>query len=371
MSFWVQVIVLIALLAVVVLQLFYHIYFFVRFMRHKPVQPVTNAHLPLSIIVCARDEYKNLKENIPQLASQDYAPYELLVIDDVSFDDTPTYLQEAKSSFNNLQYVRIKNEGFMPPGKKYPLALGLKSARNEYVALTDADCTPVSNQWLQYIAAHFEAGKEVVLGYSPYIAEKGFLNICIRYETIITALQYFSYAMAGLPYMGVGRNLAYHKKLFFEQKGFAAHIHIPSGDDDLFIQQIATKDNIGINLHANSFMYSKPATSWRQWIKQKTRHYGAGQLYKPRFKLLLAGFSISWALLYPLGIIALCTSYAYIAAGALGLRFIFHGIIMWQTCKKLQEKGIFVWFWLFDIGMLLYYGFFAIALLKKPKRTWK
>ncbi len=371
MSFWVQVSVLSALVVVVLVQLFYNLYFFIRFIRHKPVNANTQVNLPLSVIVCARDEYKNLKENIPSLATQQYPSYELMVIDDVSYDETPDYLQQAKSNYNNLQYVRIKNEGFMPPGKKYPLSLGLKSVRNQHVVLTDADCTPASDKWLQYMATHFDQGKEVVLGYSPYIKQKGFLNACVRYETIITALQYFSYAMAGLPYMGVGRNLAYNKALFFEQKGFAAHIHVPSGDDDLFIQQIANASNTGINLHPESFMYSKPATNWRQWVKQKTRHYGAGQLYKSKFKWLLAGFSASWALLYPLGITALFTSYWYIAASALALRFIVHGIIMWLTCKKLVEKGIFAWFWLFDIGMLLYYSFFAIALFTKPKRTWK
>jgi hypothetical protein len=67
------------------------------------------------------------------------------------------------------------------------------------------------------------------------------LNRFIRFETVYSAVQYLSFALNGSPYMGVGRNLIYHKSLFAEANGFKSHEKIASGDDDLFINQVANK----------------------------------------------------------------------------------------------------------------------------------
>jgi glycosyltransferase involved in cell wall biosynthesis len=326
---------------------------------------------PISVIVCARDEYKNLVNTLPALTQQAYTPFELLLVDDVSFDETQNFMEAFIKQQPQVNYLRIKQEGFMPHGKKYPLALGIKTSKHEQLALTDADCTPASPNWLQYIQHQYAQGKEVVLGYGPYKKTKGFLNACIRYETILTALQYFSYAIAGIPYMGVGRNLAYKKELFYGQKGFAAHLHIPSGDDDLFIKDVATKTNTGIMLHPDSFMYSDAKTTFKAWVAQKTRHYSTGTHYNKHHKKLLGAFSLSWFLLYPSIIACLFSPLYIVGLSILLLRIIMHGVVMFYTCKKLAAQDLFKWFWLQDMGMFFYYLIFAFTLIKKPKKTWK
>src|SRR5258708_13255552 len=92
-------------------------------------------------------------------------------------------------------------------------------------------------------------GIEVVLGYSPYKKNPGFLNKIIRFDTFHTALQYFSYALAGIPYMGVGRNLSYKKHVFLPNKGFAPINHLPGCDAALFINTLANNTNTSILSH--------------------------------------------------------------------------------------------------------------------------
>jgi glycosyltransferase involved in cell wall biosynthesis len=358
---------------IMAVQCFYQIFFFYKFIRFKVADVSYNdgENNPISVIVCARDEYKNLIHGMPALAAQNHNNFELLLVDDVSFDETRDYMDNFIKENAHVNYLRIQQEGFMPNGKKYPLSLGIKTSKHNYLALTDADCLPASPNWLQFIADQYNKGKEVILGYGPYIKTKGFLNACIRYETLLTALQYFSYALAGIPYMGVGRNLAYKKDLFYAQKGFAAHLHIPSGDDDLFIKDAATKHNTGIMLHPNSFMYSHASKTFAGWVKQKTRHYSTGRLYNKNLKMFLGAFSLSWFLLYPLIIACLLSPFYIFGLSVLLLRIILHGIIMYFTTKILKENDLFKWFWLQDIGMFFYYLIFAFTLIKKPKKIWK
>ena len=358
---------------VMAVQCYYQIYFFLKFIRFKVVEldySHTNSE-PISVIVCARDEYKNLVETVPAMANLQYNPYEFLLVDDVSFDGTRDFMDAFIKTKRHVNYLRIQQEGQMFNGKKYPLSLGIKTSQHNNLALTDADCMPASPNWLQYINEQYAQGKQVILGYGPYQKAKGFLNACIRFETVLTALQYFSYALAGKPYMGVGRNLAYKKELFYSQKGFAAHLNIPSGDDDLFIKDVATKTNTGIMLHPDSFMYSPAKKTFAAWVTQKTRHYSTGTHYNKNHKILLGACSASWFLLYPSIIAVLLSPYFIFGLSILLLRFILHGTTMYFTCKKLHEKDLFKWFWLQDVGMFFYYLIFAFTLIKKPKKTWK
>src|SRR5690606_12086614 len=105
-------------------------------------------------------------------------------------------------------------------GKKYAITLGIKAAKYDWILLTDADCRPNTNQWINAISSRFVGDKDFVLAYSAYEQRAGFLNLFIRFETLFTAIQYIAYALAGNPYMGVGRNLAYRKAVFLENKGF-------------------------------------------------------------------------------------------------------------------------------------------------------
>ena len=196
--------------------------------------------------------------------------------------------------------IALEQEAKLIAGKKFPLSIGIKECKHEVVLLTDADCKPASEKWVAKMQAAFKPGIEVVLGMGPDYKEPGVLNKLIRWETFHTALQYFGFALAGTPYMGVGRNLSYRKELFFRNKGFSAINNLPSGDDDLFINKVATKSNTAIVLDPEAFTFSAPKQTWKDWMRQKARHYSTGKYYKRSHKFLLGLYAASLALFYPL-----------------------------------------------------------------------
>jgi hypothetical protein len=216
----------------------------------------------------------------------------------------------------------------------------------------------------------YENGVEIVLGYGAYYKKAGLLNKLIRFETFHSALQYLSFALAGLPYMGVGRNLSYKKSLFLKNKGFSSINHLPGGDDDLFINKVANKYNTSVVIDPEAFTLSEPKTNFTNWIIQKNRHFTTAKYYKPIHKFLLGLYSVTQFLFYPLFILSLIFFDWRIALGVFALRFISQAIVFHKSMKKLDEKDLFPWWWLLDLWMFIYYLIFAPALWKKPQKSW-
>jgi glycosyltransferase involved in cell wall biosynthesis len=356
----------------VFIQVFYYLWFFIRLAIYKKPTRTSQQQHPVSVVVCARDEAQNLAENLPEILQQQYpSTFEVIAVNDNSFDDSKYVLEYLQKPFKNLRPIELKQEARLIHGKKFPLSIGIKEAKYELLLLTDADCKPSSPQWIQHMQEAFAPGKEVVLGYGAYIKEPGLLNKLIRFETYLSALQYFSYALAGMPYMGVGRNLAYKKDLFFRNKGFSRHNQLAGGDDDLFINRVANKENTTIVIDKESFTYSKAKTQWSTWRTQKTRHYTTGKFYKSNHKLLLGLFSLSHFLLYPLLIASIIFYCWWMALAVFGFRFLLQGIIYYSTMRKLDEGDLFWIYPLLDVWQWVYYLLFANTLFKKTNTNWK
>ncbi len=336
-----------------------------------PAAKATSQTHPVSVIVCARDEAANLAKNLPGLLEQQYrTTHEIIVVNDNSFDDTKYLLEELKKTFKQLHVVELKQEAQFIPGKKFPLSVGIKTAQYEIVLLTDADCVPASDFWIDKMQETYDEGTEIVLGYGAYQKKSGVLNKLIRWETFNTAMQYLSYALAGQAYMGVGRNLSYKKTLFFRHKGFSAHNNIASGDDDLFIKTAATKNNTKINIDADTFTLSEPANTWHQWVKQKGRHYTTAKYYKPVHKFLLGLYSLSQFLFYPLfAASSIFYGWQFVLI-IFVIRFAVQAVVYYYCMKKLEEKDLYLWFLFLDIWMFFYYIIFSVTLIRKAKKEW-
>ncbi len=357
---------------ITLIQVFYFLYFFTRLAFYKKKNKNTSQTHPISVIICARDEAANLAKNLPGSLVQQYkTTHEVIVVDDNSFDDTKYLLEEFQKTFKQLQPVFLKQEAKFIPGKKFPLSIGIKTAKHEVVLLTDADCVPASEFWIEKMQETYDDTTEIVLGYGAFNKRKGFLNKLIRWEAFSTAIQYFSYALAGIPYMGVGRNLSYKKTIFFRHKGFSAHNHVLSGDDDLFINMAATKSNTKINIDADAFTLSEPAKTWGQYAKQKNRHYSTAKYYKSLHKFLLSVYAFTHFLFYPLLVASIILYNWKFTLIVFGVRFIIQSIVYFLGMKKLKEADLFPYFLLFDIGMFFYYLIFAFSIFKKPSKAWK
>ncbi len=367
-----QEIIFILLCSITAIQIFYYLFFFSRLAFFKnTTKDITQTH-PVSVIICARDEAANLAKNLPGSLVQAYSTtHEVIVVNDNSFDDSKYLLEEFERDFKHLKVVELKQEAKMIPGKKFPLSIGIKTSKYEIVLLTDADCVPSSELWIEKIQESYDDSTEIVLGYGAYHKKKGLLNRLIRWETFHTALQYLSYALAGKPYMGVGRNLSYKKVIFFRHKGFSSFNHISSGDDDLFINTAATKNNTKINISPEAFTLSDSPSNWNQWIKQKRRHYSTAKYYKPLHKFLLGLYSLTHFLFFPILITAIAFYNWQWSLLVFSVRFIIQIIILYPSMKKLNEKDLFPFFILLDLWMFFYYFIFSITLILKPRTSWK
>ncbi|TQM52136.1 cellulose synthase/poly-beta-1,6-N-acetylglucosamine synthase-like glycosyltransferase [Arcticibacter tournemirensis] len=374
MTDYVFLFVFILLQAAFIIQLYFIVMMHGRLRSYKRTDPADSEHpqLPVSVIICARNEEKNLEENLSLVLEQDYPSFEVVVVNDCSSDDSDLVLRQLSQKYPHLKVVTIKEHDRFKHGKKFAVTLGIKAASNEHLLFTDADCRPASAEWINMMQQNFVKNTEIVLGYSPYFRGKGFLNAFIRFETFNTAINYLSFALAGHPYMGVGRNLSYTKSLFFKNKGFASHIHIPSGDDDLFVNQNSTRENTVIEIRPESQVWSWPKRTWSSYWKQKIRHMGAGKAYKKSDKVILSVQAASAGLFYLLlFVLIVLKAQWWMLLGIYLVRLLVQLIVYYPTAKKLNNKDLLWWFPALDLS----YNFFIIVLsiisLFKKKVKWK
>ncbi|MFN2395417.1 MAG: glycosyltransferase [Bacteroidales bacterium] len=330
---------------------------------------------PVSVVICAKNEYENLEKNLPSILEQDYPEFEVILVNDFSEDDSYFLLKKFQEKYSHFKVINLRENVNFFSGKKLALALGIKSAKNDIILLTDADCKPTGKNWVKSMVSAFDKKTEVVLGYGGYRTLPGFLNLLIRYDTIIIALQYLGFALAGKPYMGVGRNLAYKKELFFRHGGFTSHYKVKSGDDDLFVNKAADKHNTSISLSPESFTVSEPEKSFKEWFKQKKRHLSTGVYYKGGDKLRMGLLAFSHTMFY-ISLIAFlllmkCCLTLYIALGLIFIKYFSLLLIINYAGKKFNERKLFLYSPIFDMIFAFLNPVFAISNLLYRKNKWK
>ncbi len=258
-------------------------------------QKRTNHQPPVSIIVAAKNEASNIPNLLEHILNQNYKNYEVILINDRSTDDTAALLTAYGSA--KLKVVTIKKSADSLSGKKQALIQGIEAATHNILLFTDADCAPGPN-WIPEMVSHLTEEKQIVIGLSPYRRTDTFLNGFIQYETAWTAQQMVGWGLLGIPYMGLGRNILYRKSLFKNNNGFDSHLHITSGDDDLFVQESANKQNTAFCLSPNSQVPSRPEETLSSYFRQKLRHLSTGASYKTGHKLLLGSHALFGFLYY-------------------------------------------------------------------------
>ncbi len=281
-----------------IIQIIFHAKVGLSLYWHQAKQE-TEAQHSVSVVVCAHNEQHNLARLVPSLMRQEYTNFEVIIVNDRSTDGSQNWLEAQAKRYDNLQSITIlaTPSGFNP--KKYALKRGIEAAKGSILLLTDADCLPASSTWIQKMQSHFKSNTEVVLGVGLYQQAPTWLNAFIQFETFYTAWQYLGFAKMGIPYMGVGRNLAYKKSIFEQKEFFFDEIkHITGGDDDLWIGKIAHKDNTTICLDKAAFTYSLPKETFKSWFKQKQRHLSVGKHYAPLIKLYLGALHLSQAVFW-------------------------------------------------------------------------
>jgi glycosyltransferase involved in cell wall biosynthesis len=331
-------------------QIFYYIFFYFRVFTFKKQNSATHSDIPLSVIICARNEGNNLKGFLHKVLEQDYPKFEVIVVDDASEDHTNSVLNEYKKKYKHLYVTHIEKNTKFSHGKKLALTIGIKAAKYHHMVFTDADCRPDSDKWLQAIADSYEENTQLVLGYGGYLHKKGLLNKLIRFDTLFIALQYMSFAKAGIPYMGIGRNLSYAKDLYESVKGFSSHYHILSGDDDLFVNQTANKKNTSVCAAKASIVRSVPKRRISELIHQKRRHLSTGKYYKFKHKLLLSGEVLSRMLFYlTFGLVLSANIFTWVVTCLFIFRMLCQYLSIGKAGQLFNEKDLRIFIIFFDI----------------------
>lgn len=355
-------------------QVWYYIRYYLRSARWRYSPAGTNHAEPVSVIICSRNEAENLREYLPLVLNQNHPDFEVIVVNDASEDDSDLVLSAFMSQYPNLRISNIKPDPRFHHNKKLAQVIGIKAAKNNLLLLTDAGCRPESDSWLTQMTAPMANGWEIVLGYAGYSGSPGLLNRYVRYDAMFIAMQYTGMALAGMPYMGVGRNLAYRKDLFMKGNGFASHYHIASGDDDLFVNANATAVNTAVELGIDAQIRSLAPSNINEFFRQKKRRIITTPLYKTgdRIRIILepvartifhvsAGTLISMLFLWPL------------ILGVLMLLILLKLIVLSMASKTFNEKGLVLPSLMFDIispviNSLLYIAKFGN---QAGKKAWR
>lgn len=336
--------------------------------------PIESELARLSIIVCARNEAKNLSRLLPLLRRQ--RAHKVLLVDDDSSDESGKILARAAQNWRyrqkqKLEILALKNK--RSAGKKAALAAGVERAASAaWILVCDADCRPASAQWARRMLAQTEENTDFVLGFSPYLDAGGILGGWQRMEALFTLLQYGGMALRGLPYMGVGRNMLYRRSVFMRYD-WQKNADLASGDDDLLVNAQAKGSRTSLCLDPETWVHTLPAQTWGQYIRQKRRHFSAAVRYKLKHKILLAAFVQShvwsWWLL-PLALYA-CPW------GALLLWFgrciiVDTGLYLLAQKSAHRQEAKFIL--LYDLGIAAYFTIFAFILAlqtKQQRKQWK
>jgi poly-beta-1,6-N-acetyl-D-glucosamine synthase len=275
--------------------------------------------------------------------------------------------------YSCLRFTTIKEDEKFRHSKKLALTVGIKSAKHDWVLLTDADCKAVSKDWIATMASNFLSPNDVVLGYGGYMPTKGLLNRIIRFDAFFIAVQYLGFALMGKPYMGVGRNLAYRKELFFQNKGFASHNFLRSGDDDLFVQQIAQKGNTAIEIRHTAHTISNVHTTLLGWINQKRRHITTSSYYRNGVRFWIGLEPLTRVAFWLTAILLLLNFYFPLIIGSiLAFRIIVMHIILKISMKRLNERKIFIISLVYDLlSPIFYFSLMVANRLTLNQGRWK
>lgn len=331
-------------------QLLYYLYLYNRIYRRQKAIERHDIHFthelqPLSVIIYSREETRNLRDNLPAILGQDYPQFEVIVINDGHSNESEDFLTETEERYPNFYHSFVPESSRYISRKKLAITIGIRASKYGWLVLTDANCRPQSNQWLRTMARNFTSRAQVVLGYSGYERGHGWLHKRIAYDNLFTSMRYLGFALSGYPYMGIGRNLAYRKDLFYKQKGFSAHLNLRRGDDDLFINQVATRENTRVETGSESVMRMQPASYPKEWKEEKIGYSLTARFYHGAQRWL-AGFETATRLLFYLawaaGVVTGILHARWLVAGIAFLPFLLRfgvqAFVMNKTAKALGEK---------------------------------
>ena len=300
---------------------------------------------PVSVVLTARNESVWLKENLVYLLEQDYPDFEVVVVNYQSHDDTEQVLKLLKGYYPHLKVVPFPKDVNLFQGKKYPLSIGIQSAKNDVLLLADPECTPKNMKWLRgMVKGYYRDDVQMVLGFCGLTRKKSLLGLLQRYDNLAYSANYLGSALLGHPYTATGRNLSYRRSFFFDRGAFVNHYQVAGGADDLFVYQNATRKNTAICIDDDALLTTEAKPTFSQWHRQRldrvsTRnwHSVGGRVIEDLPALAALLFYGTGAGLLLLGTLPWVTLVA-----AVVLRWTWQMVSFAQLCKRFDGGWIYL-----------------------------
>ncbi|MFV0599854.1 MAG: glycosyltransferase [Bacteroidales bacterium] len=328
--------------------LFQILYYFIVYGRvaffkdNKLTTDEKQKYIPsVSVVMCVKDDAYNLEKKLPIILEQEYPNFEVVVVNDASKDETEYVLRVLQEIYPNLNVVNLYNNvnGFL--GKKYPLSLGIKSAKNEIILLTESDTMPLNYNWITTMVKGFKQKKDIVLGFTNFEQKPTFLNTLMHYENLTSAMNYIGNAMLNNPFMGQGRNMAYKREFFFETGGFISQYNISVGEDDLFINKNANSKNTSVIINKESINLASPKEKREEWVIQKKKHFKSMYHFKLKDKIISTLMPFATLLIYVLVALSIVFQFPWqYAILPLVLKYTFQIIVYYKSSKTLATKQV-------------------------------
>jgi len=352
------------------MQFVVYVWFYPKATRNKNTNS-SGKKPPISVVICAHNEEKNLKACLNSVLNQKYPDFEVVVVDDRSTDKTAQIVFDFQKAHKNLVLVTISETPTDFSPKKFALSQGIEKSQHDWLLLTDADCVARTENWISDMFDNKAEGTNVIIGTSPFIEEENLLFYFQDFENQTTALQYLAAANCGIPYMAVGRNLAYHKSVYQQAGGFENIKHFLGGDDDLFINKNSKNIHIETRFLPDSQILTKSKSTLKTYIYQKIRHLSVSPEYRFWHKILLGSINFSSAGLYFFCILNLFLNVNYELSFffiCLKISIVFLSYLKFQRELNLHRKSFFQLAMIDLVYIIVLHVLGVYSFLFKPKK---
>ena len=313
-----------------------------------------------------------LDTTLVSMLSQDYQKFEVVLVYVGNNDDFFADIKSLQRIYPHLSPVHIDYSPQYPVSTKIALNVGIKSAKHDFVVISNSDTTPSSERWLSLLAKGFLYG-DVVLSYSGVAPSSGVQNFIAREYQFTTSIEWLTSAIRRKPYAGSRNALGFKKSLYFDVRGFN-HLNIKVGIDDLFVQQIATPDNVSVVLSPRATCHERTWGGWQWWwhhIKEMQRTHR----YYPKFTRASTVAELLLRLLFFASVVAAIVlmpwEFKVTALVVMVLRYFFVLFVVVRNTRRLGEMALVPFHFIYDLIEPLLRFMIALASRRKPKQLWE
>lgn len=357
-------------------QLYYHLFAYGRIskFRIKHRKKILESEPPISVVVpLFSEDYRYLEDSLPLILGQQYgATFEVVLVYVGTSNDFYEEMARMRLRYPNLTITKIEYNPRFPISVKMALNVGIKSAHNEHIIISTTSAQPATENWLAMMGKAFMRGN-IVLGYTAIEPTSGLKNYLMRMSRLQMSMYWMAQSVSRNTYRGSRHNFGFTKTLYFGNKGFS-HLNMNIGEEDLFIQKIAKRNNVSTVLIPKGSMIEHPWGGWRWWISE-LRHYGeAYKLYPAEIRNTIEWDLGSQVLFFITILTALIFMPLEFKAAALLLLIVRYVVAMLRArsvAKRVGESKVMLRYWIFDLFNPLLMACVRLAMIRKDSSVWR